>query len=125
MPPETIAIDRADARLDRGRSTFVLVIPAGFERRGLAGKGGGPRLKVDATRMGRAFTGSGYIRQIALGEVDAFLRGVRMEAPEPAGLAARAGPAGHRDRAVRRRAGALRQGHAPGLKTISARARPG
>lgn len=90
MPPETITLDQADLRLDRGRSTFVLVIPAGFQRRVLAGKGAELQLNVDATRMGQAFAGSGYIQQIALGEVEAFLRGVRLAAPEPVALSVRA-----------------------------------
>lgn len=90
MPPETITLDQADLRLDRGRSTFVLVIPAGFQRRVLAGKGAELQLNVDATRMGQAFTGSGYIQQIAVGEVEAFLRGVRLAAPEPVALSVRA-----------------------------------
>ena len=90
MPPETITLDQADLRLDRGRSTFVLVIPAGFQRRVLAGKGAELQLNVDATRMGQAFTGSGYIQQIAVGEVEAFLRGARLAAPEPVALSVRA-----------------------------------
>lgn len=89
MPPESIAIGEADERLDRGRSTFVLVIPAGFQRRVLAGREASLQLNVDATRMSQAFTGSGYIRAIALGEVAHFLGNGRADAP-PVGLALRA-----------------------------------
>jgi ABC-2 type transport system permease protein len=39
-----------------------LVIPAGFQRRLLAGRQATLQLNVDATRMSQAFTGSGYIQ---------------------------------------------------------------
>lgn len=90
MPPEAITLDQADARLDRGRATFVLVIPAGFQRRVLAGRDAALQLNVDATRMGQAFTGSGYIRQIALDEVATFLGHVRRTRAAPIELAVRA-----------------------------------
>ncbi|WP_306397647.1 ABC transporter permease [Telluria beijingensis] len=83
MPPDLITLDQADVRLDRGRATFVLVIPAGFQRRVLAGRDAALQLNVDATRMSQAFTGSAYIQQIALGEVATFLQGVRLQ-PRPA-----------------------------------------
>lgn len=90
MPPDLITVDQADARLDRGRATFVLVIPAGFQRRVLAGRDAALQLNVDATRMSQAFTGSGYIRAIALGEVTAFLQHVRRPQSVPVDLAVRA-----------------------------------
>lgn len=75
LAPEPIALDQLDTRLERGRATFVLVIPAGFQRRVLAGREAALQLNVDATRMSQAFAGSGYIEQIVLGEVETFLRG--------------------------------------------------
>lgn len=90
VPPELVDLGQADARLDRGDATFVLVIPAGFQRRVLAGRSASMQLNVDATRMNQAFTGSLYVQQIALGEVAAFLQGVRREAPPPVALALRA-----------------------------------
>ncbi|WP_020653185.1 ABC transporter permease [Massilia niastensis] len=90
LAPELITLDQADERLDRGRATFVLVIPAGFQRRVLAGRDAALQLNVDATRMSQAFTGSGYIQQIALGEVRGFLQGVRMQAVPAIDLAVRA-----------------------------------
>jgi len=90
IPPETIVLTQLDARLDRGSATFVLVIPAGFQRRVLAGRPALLQLNVDATRMSQAFTGSGYVEQIALGEVDAFARGVRADAAPHAALVVRA-----------------------------------
>ncbi|NIA53013.1 ABC transporter permease [Massilia sp. TW-1] len=73
LPPEPISLEQADARLDRGRATFVLVIPAGFQRRVLAQRSAVLQLNVDATRMSQAFSGSTYVQQIALGEIDRFL----------------------------------------------------
>jgi ABC-2 type transport system permease protein len=67
----------------------VLVIPAGFQRRVLAGRDAALQLNVDATRMSQAFTGSGYIRAIALGEVAAFLGAGRGQRP-PVALVLRA-----------------------------------
>jgi ABC-2 type transport system permease protein len=90
MPPELVTLEQADARLDRGRATFVLVIPAGFQRRVLAGRAAELQLNVDATRMGQAFTGSNYVQQIALGEVAAFLQGVRVPATPAVDLSVRA-----------------------------------
>jgi ABC-2 type transport system permease protein len=90
MPPELVTPAQADARLDRGRATFVLVIPAGFQRRVLAGRSAELHLNVDATRMSQAFSGSTYIQQIALGEIDTFLhRGGGAAAP-PVDLTVRA-----------------------------------
>lgn len=90
MPPDIITMAEADARLDRGRSTFVLVIPAGFQRRVLAGRPAELQLNVDATRMSQAFTGSSYVQQIALGEIATFLQGVRAQAAAPVDLSLRA-----------------------------------
>lgn len=90
VPPELVDLGQADARLDRGDATFVLVIPAGFQRRVLAGRAASLQLNVDATRMSQAFTGSVYVQQIALGEVAAFLQGVRRETSPLVALALRA-----------------------------------
>ncbi|WP_305824759.1 ABC transporter permease [Massilia brevitalea] len=90
LAPELITLDQADARLDRGTATFVLVIPAGFQRRVLAGRPAALQLNVDATRMSQAFTGSGYVQQIVLGEVATYLQGVRMMQAPPIDLTVRA-----------------------------------
>ena len=90
IPPETIGLRELDARLDRGSATFVLVIPAGFQRRVLAGRAAALQLNVDATRMSQAFSGSGYVEEIALGEVAAFVRGVRVQEAAPVALTVRA-----------------------------------
>jgi len=90
MVPERIGFNEADALLDRGRATFVLVIPAGLQRRVLAGRPATLQLNVDATRMSQAFSGSGYVRHIVLGEVETFVAGVRRATPQPVVLALRA-----------------------------------
>lgn len=90
MAPALITLDQADVLLDRGRATFVLVIPAGFQRRVLGGRDAALQLNVDATRMSQAFTGSGYIQQIALGEVATFLQGVRLQSRPAVELSVRA-----------------------------------
>jgi ABC-2 type transport system permease protein len=72
-PPRLITPAETDPALDAGRHTFVLDIPPNFQRDVLAGKSPELQLNVDATRMSQAFSGSGYIQQIALSEVSAFL----------------------------------------------------
>lgn len=89
-PPQQVALDEVDALLDRGRATFVLVIPAGFQRQVLAGRTVTLQLNVDATRMSQAFSGSAYVQEIAAGEVAAFLQGGARQAVEPVELAVRA-----------------------------------
>jgi ABC-2 type transport system permease protein len=89
MAPALISLAEADTRLDRGRAVFVLVIPAGFQRRVLAGRDAALQLNVDATRMSQAFTGSAYVQQIAQGEIAAFLEEVRAQPVPAVGLALR------------------------------------
>lgn len=70
--PELIDPDIMDARMDAGRDTFALVIPAGFQRDILAGHPVTAQLNVDATRITQAFTGSGYVQAIVTAEVREF-----------------------------------------------------
>lgn len=90
MPPELIAQSEADARMDAGLDTFSLTIPSGFQRDVLAGRNPVMQLNVDATRMGQAFTGSGYIQVIVGGEVSTFLQGHRSNTIPTVDLALRA-----------------------------------
>ena len=76
-PPRLISHDEVDPAMDTGLYTFVLTIPPGFQADVLAGRAPGLQLNVDATRMSQAFTGSSYIQQIALAEVNEFLQGHR------------------------------------------------
>jgi len=84
--PELVSLDAMDAGMDTGRYTFVLDIPAGFQRDVLAGRSPAAQLNVDATRMSQAFTGSGYIQQIVGAEVDEFLQRHRAATSVPVQL---------------------------------------
>lgn len=89
LPPHDIPLTDVDPSLDRGLYTFVLVIPAGFQRDVLAGRTPALQLNVDATRMSQAFTGSGFIQQIVQGEIAEFLQRHRGVPPAPVALVER------------------------------------
>jgi ABC-2 type transport system permease protein len=90
LPPAMIAVPAIDPGMDAGEFTFVLDIPPGFQREVLAGRSPAIQLNVDATRMSQAFTGSSYVQQMVLGEVDEFVQGHRGQAPPAVDLALRA-----------------------------------
>lgn len=87
--PQLISAAEMDAVMDSGRYTFVLNIPANFQRDILSGQSAGIQLSTDATRMSQAFSGSGYIQQIVLAEVNEFLLHQRGAAALPVELALR------------------------------------
>jgi ABC-2 type transport system permease protein len=87
LPPRTITQTEMDARMDAGVDTFALDIPPDFQRDLLAGRRPTVQLNVDATRMGQAFTGSGYIQTIVTDEVRAFAQRYRDIAEQPVDLA--------------------------------------
>ncbi|AEB86724.1 ABC-2 transporter permease [Alicycliphilus denitrificans] len=87
--PAVITRDEMDAGMDTGAYTFVLNIPPDFQRDVLAGRAPAVQLNVDATRMSQAFSGSGYIQQIVLGEVQDFTRRYRASTTLPVDLNAR------------------------------------
>ena len=72
--PRLISLAEMDVGMDNGDYTFVLDIPANFQRDVLAGRAPAVQLNVDATRMSQAFTGSGYVQQIVAAEVDEFVQ---------------------------------------------------
>ena len=74
-PPESLAIDEIDAAMETACYTFVIDIPPGFQADILAGRPTEVQLNVDATAMGMAGTGAGYIQRIIAQEVHAFLQG--------------------------------------------------
>lgn len=76
-PPQLIEWSQMDPGMDEGIYTFVLVIPANFQRDVLAGREPQIQLNVDATRMSQAFTGSGYVQQIVMAEVSEFAQRYR------------------------------------------------
>ena len=85
-PPVMISLASIDAGMDAGDYTFVLDIPPNFQRDVLAGKSPAMQLNVDATRMSQAFTGSGYIQQMVMGEVNEFTQRYRSSAVPPVEL---------------------------------------
>ncbi|MGE4295242.1 MAG: ABC transporter permease [Campylobacterales bacterium] len=90
LPPEIVSMDEIDPGLDSGRYTFTLHIPAHFQRDVLAGLSPVVQLNVDATRMSQAFSGSGQIQQMVLGEVNAFVQRHRKVVELPVELTLRA-----------------------------------
>jgi ABC-2 type transport system permease protein len=90
MPPVLIAPAEIDPGMDAGIYTFVLHIPSGFQRDILAGRHAEIQLNTDATRMTQAFTGTGYVQQIVLGEVREFMNHFRGQATSPVDLEVRA-----------------------------------
>ncbi|MCD9033234.1 ABC transporter permease [Luteimonas sp. Y-2-2-4F] len=87
--PAMISLPEIDPGMDAGRYTFVLVIPPGFQRDVLAGRAPDLQLNVDATRMSQAFSGSGAVQQIAMGEIAEFVQRTRGSAAPPVDLALR------------------------------------
>ena len=75
--PEALAIDAIDAAMEAARYAFVIDIPPGFQADILAGRSTVVQLNVDATAMGLAGTGAGYIQRIIAQELNAFLQGGR------------------------------------------------
>lgn len=88
--PAMVPLAEVDPAMDAGRTTFVLVVPPGFQRDVLAGRAPALQLNVDATRMNQAFSGSGYVQQIVLAEVGEFVQRYRGSAAPPVELALRA-----------------------------------
>jgi ABC-2 type transport system permease protein len=79
-----------DTRMNAGLDTFALNIPTGFQHDVLAGRAPALQLNIDATRMGQAFVGNGYIQSIITSEVEAFLQGHRVKSTPQIDLILRA-----------------------------------
>lgn len=90
LTPRMISMPEVDPGMDAGLYTFALHIPQGFQRDVLAGRAPQIQLNVDATRMSQAFTGSGSVQQIVLGEVNEFVQRERGATALPVDLALRA-----------------------------------
>ena len=69
LPPALVTAAEVDAGLDAGLFTFALDLPPELQRDVLAGRAPAVQLNVDATRMGQAFAGSGYVQAIVEAEV--------------------------------------------------------
>ncbi|WP_053143820.1 ABC transporter permease [Pseudomonas sp. P97.38] len=89
LPPARISSQQVDAGMDGGRYTFALDIAPDFQHDVLAGRHPSLQLNVDATQIGQAFTGAGYIQTIVATEVSTFIQGSRGAPPPPVGLATR------------------------------------
>jgi len=89
VPPMRVTLAEVDAGLDAGLYTFSLNIPPNFQRDVLAGRMPTIQLNVDATRITQAFTGTAYVQQIVIGEVNAFVQRYRANATMPVDLAMR------------------------------------
>jgi ABC-2 type transport system permease protein len=87
--PERIELSEMDRGMDSGRYTFTLNIPPNFQRDVLAGRSPAVQLNVDATEVSMAFTGAGYIQNIATEEIAAFVSRYRVSQPQQAELAMR------------------------------------
>ncbi|WP_165669411.1 ABC transporter permease [Metapseudomonas otitidis] len=72
-PPELIDQAGMDRGMDTGRYTFTLDIPPDFQRDVLAGRNPVVQLNVDATQIGQAFSGAGYVQNIISTEVNEFV----------------------------------------------------
>ncbi len=88
-PPAMIPINGIDPGMDSGRYTFVLDIPPDFQRHVLEADSPAIQLNVDATRMSQAFTGSSYIQQMVLAEVNEYVQRHRNVRVAPVELAMR------------------------------------
>lgn len=82
LPAQRIDVGAIDAAMDAGRYTFVIDIPPRFQADVEAGRRPTIQVNVDATAMGQAGRGSGYIARIVTQEVERFLG--RPAAAEPA-----------------------------------------
>ena len=71
-PPKLVSREEMDARMDAGLDTFALNIPPNFQQDVLAGRSPRIQLNTDANRMSQAFSGSGYVQTIVMGEVETW-----------------------------------------------------
>jgi ABC-2 type transport system permease protein len=86
MPPKMVSREEMDRRMDAGLDTFALDIPPKFQEDVLAGRSPAIQLNTDATRVGQAFSGSGYVQTIVMGEVQSWLQRYRDNTRPPVDL---------------------------------------
>lgn len=91
MPPVYVnSMNEVDAGMDTDSYTFSLNIPPNFQRDVLNNMSPEIQLNVDATRMGQAFVGNGYITQMISDEVNQFVQGYRSTSSLPVSIQIRA-----------------------------------
>jgi ABC-2 type transport system permease protein len=83
LKPELVSREEMDARMDAGLDTFALNIPPRFQEDVLAGRSPRIQLNTDATRVGQAFSGSGYVQTIVTGEVQTWSQRYRTTPTTP------------------------------------------
>lgn len=71
--PEIIVLSQMDKGMDNGKYTFVVNIPADFEKNVLSKRVPKIQVNIDATRMTQAGIGAGYIQQIINQELQNFI----------------------------------------------------
>ena len=81
--PTLVSREDMDKRMDAGEDTFALDIRPKFQEAVLAGRSPAVQLNTDATRVGQAFTGSGYVQGIVLQEVQTWLQRYRTQFKPP------------------------------------------
>ncbi len=89
LPPELIDASDIDPGMDAGVYTFVITIPASFEKELLQGKQPTLQLNIDATCMSQAGIGAGFIRQMINDEVQTFLHARKSQLQLPVELVTR------------------------------------
>lgn len=89
-PAALIGIEETGPAMDRGRYSFVLDIPAGFEADLLAGRQPVLQLNVDATAMTLAGNGTAYVSRIVQNELATYMSERGTETALPASLVPRA-----------------------------------
>jgi ABC-2 type transport system permease protein len=89
LSPQVVSREQMDVRMDAGLDTFALDIPPKFQEDVLAGRAPTIQLNTDATRVGQAFSGSGYVQQIVIDEIRTWLQRYRSGSQAPVELAER------------------------------------
>jgi ABC-2 type transport system permease protein len=72
LPPTEARADQIDRMMDWGETTFVVVIPAGFEADVRAGRAPSLQLNIDATKTTAAAVGTGYLTATFNEEISRF-----------------------------------------------------
>ncbi len=89
QPPDYIAARNIDALMDASRYMFVLVFPADFEADIRRGEQPEVQLNIDATAVGQAAQGAGYLQAIIDWEVSQFAESHGDDRAPPIDLALR------------------------------------
>jgi ABC-2 type transport system permease protein len=85
-PVKLNSMDEVDRGMDTDAYTFALNIPPNFQRDVLNNQNPEIQLNIDATRMGQAFVGNGYITQIVTGEITKYFNQMDKPASLPVNI---------------------------------------